>query len=202
MPRYDAILFDFDGVLLDSEPLHADCWAQVLAPFGVSLPWEEYRERYVGLDDREMLRIIAAEARPPLDWQILWAEYPAKKELFRLQMANPVFPPSLPALLERLQGRYKLAVVSNSARTEIEPPLEVRDLRRYFDAVVVGGDGPRLKPAPDPYLLAARLLEAHEPLVVEDSPPGIASGRAAGFDVLAVSSAAEMPERLLTCLSG
>jgi HAD superfamily hydrolase (TIGR01509 family) len=174
----------------------------VLAPFGVSLPWEQYRERYIGLDDREMLRIIAAEAQPPFDWQILWAQYPAKKELFRLQMANPEFPTALPDLLESLSGQYKLAVVSNSARTEIEPPLEIRNLRKYFDALVVGGDVARLKPAPDPYLLAARLLEARAPLVVEDSPPGIASGRAAGFEVLAVKSAAEMPERLLTCLSG
>src|SRR5579872_1132174 len=166
MPRYDAILFDFDGVLLDSEPLHAACWAEVLAPFGVNLPWEEYRERYIGLDDREMLRAIAAEAQPPLDWQILWAQYPAKKELFRVKMKNPVFPAALPELLARLHGQYKLAVVSNSARMEIEPPLEIRNLRRYFSVVVVGGDGPRLKPAPDPYLLAARLLEARQPLVV------------------------------------
>lgn len=202
MPRYDAILFDFDGVLLDSEPLHAGCWAEVLAPFGVSLTWEEYGARYVGLDDRLMLRMIAEEAVPPLDWEILWAQYPAKKELFRLRMENPVFAPGLPQLLERLRQEYKLAVVSSSARMEIEPPLETCNLRRYFQALVDGGAVERHKPAPDPYLLAARLLDARQPLVVEDSPPGIASGKAAGFDVLAVKSAADMPELLLTCLSG
>ena len=202
MPRYDAILFDFDGVLLDSEPLHCACWAEVLAPFGVDLNWEEYSRRYVGMDDREMLRMIAAEARPPLDWSILWAQYPAKKEMFRLRMQNPVFPPALPDLLEQLYRQYKMAVVSSSARMEIEPPLEVRNLRRYFGALVGGSDVERHKPFPDPYLLAARLLGARAPLVVEDSPPGIASGRAAGFEVLAVNSAAEMPDLLLTCLSG
>ncbi len=202
MPRYDAILFDFDGVLLDSEPLHAACWAEVLAPFGVHLTWEEYGARYVGMDDREMLRLIAAEHQPPLDWEALWAQYPAKKELFRRRMRNPVFPAALPGLLERLHGEYKLAVVSSSARTEIEPPLEICNLRRFFGALVDGGAVERHKPAPEPYLLAARLLGARAPLVVEDSAPGIASGRAAGFDVLAVPSAAEMPERLRTCLSG
>lgn len=202
MPRFDAILFDFDGVLLDSEPLHAACWSEVLAPFGVHLTWEEYGPRYVGMDDREMLRIIAAQFNPPLDWEQLWAQYPAKKELFRLRMQHPVFPEGLSELLDDLHRQYKLAVVSSSARTEIEPPLEICNFRRYFGALVDGGAVERHKPAPDPYLLAAKLLDARTPLVVEDSPPGIASGRAAGFEVLAVSSAAEMPGRLRTCLSG
>src|SRR5690242_9067840 len=202
MPRYDAILFDFDGVLLDSEPLHCACWAEVLAPLGVNLTWEEYTRRYVGLDDRIMLQMLASEARPPLIWHDLWAQYPAKKELFRRRIQDPVFSPRLPALLESLHGQYKLAVVSSSSRLEIEPPLEACNLRRYFSALVSGSDVERIKPAPDPYLLAARLLTAQAPLVVEDSEPGIASGRAAGFPVLAVKSAAEMPELLLTCLSG
>jgi beta-phosphoglucomutase len=202
MPRYDAILFDFDGVLLDSEPLHCACWAEVLAPLGVNLTWEEYSPRYVGLDDRIMLQIIASEARPPLDWQMLWAQYPAKKELFRQRIQNPVFHPGLPDLLEHLHAQYKLAVVSSSSRTEIEPPLETGNLRRYFSALVGGGDVKHHKPAPEPYLLAARLLGAQTPLVVEDSKAGVASARAAGFPVLQVHSAAEMPARLLTCLSG
>ncbi|MBZ5577110.1 MAG: HAD family phosphatase [Acidobacteriia bacterium] len=202
MPRFDAILFDFDGVLLDSEPIHCACWADVLAPVGAKLEWEDYRARFVGMDDREMLRMIAAEADPPLDWQILWAQFPAKKAGFRQRIQDPPFLPGLPALLERLSGEYKLAVVSSSSRMEIEPPLAARNLRRYFQVLVTGEDVEHHKPAPDPYLLAARLLDARAPLVVEDSPPGIASAHAAGFEVLAVNSAAEMPDRLLTCLSG
>jgi HAD superfamily hydrolase (TIGR01509 family) len=202
MPRFDAILFDFDGVLLDSEPLHAACWAEVLAPLGVTLDWDDYRARFVGMDDREMLRIIAAEADPPLDWQTLWDRFPAKQERFRELMKSPPFPPGLPELLERVHRDYKLAVVSSSSRIEIEPPLEARRLRRYFEVVVTGGDVKHHKPAPEPYLLAANLLGARAPLVVEDSAPGIASGRAAGFEVLPVKSAAAMPDLLLTCLSG
>ncbi|HEY1242788.1 MAG TPA: HAD family phosphatase [Bryobacteraceae bacterium] len=201
MPRHDAILFDFDGVLIDTEPLHCACWAEVLAPYGVRLTWDEYGKRYVGMDDREMLRIIA-EAHPPLDWDALWAQYPAKNELFRLKIKHPAFPPALPDLLENLHKQYKLAVVSTSARMEIEPPLEACNLRRYFGVLVGGGDVERRKPAPDPYLRAAHLLGARDPLVVEDSPHGIASGRAAGFAVLEVKSAADMPGLLLTYLSG
>jgi len=202
MPRFDAILFDFDGVLLDSEPLHCACWAEVLAPLGAKLDWELYSQRYIGMDDRLMLREIAAETHPPLDWQALWQQFPAKKECFRRKILNPPFLPELQPLLERLHREYRLAVVSSSSRMEIEPPLEARRLRGYFGALVTGEDVERHKPAPDPYLLAARLLGVRAPLVVEDSAPGIASGRAAGFPVLAVASAAEMPGRLLTCLSG
>ena len=202
MPRYDAILFDFDGVLLDSEPIHAACWAEVLAPLGVNLTWEQYRARYVGMDDRIMLRQIAAEAVPPLDWELLWAQYPAKKELFRQKITDPPFPAKLVGLLEQLHSQYPLAVVSSSSRIEIEPPLAVRNFRQYFAALVSGEDVERHKPAPDPYLLAARLLGVRTPLVVEDSDPGVESAQAAGFAVLRVRCASEMPDRLLTCLEG
>lgn len=202
MPPFDAILFDFDGVLLDSEPLHCACWAEVLEPAGAKLDWDTYEARYVGMDDRQMLRMIAAETDPPLDWQTLWAQFPAKKECFRRKMLEPSFPPALPDLLEKLSAEFKLAVVSSSSHIEVEPPLEARGLRRYFQAVVCGEDVEHHKPAPDPYLLAARLLGARTPLVVEDSEPGLASGRAAGFEVLPVARAAEMPDLLATRLFG
>ncbi len=148
-----------------------------------------------------MLRRIAEAAVPPLDWAALWSQYPAKKQRFTEKMNAPPFLPELPALLERLRPEYKLAVVSTSARVEIEPPLEAAGLRKFFDVLVTGEDVTHRKPAPDPYLRAADCLRAHKPLVVEDSAPGIASGRAAGFEVLAVRTAAEMPRLLLDRLS-
>jgi len=202
MSGFDAILFDFDGVLIDSEPLHCACWAAALAPLGVKLEWDIYRARYMGVDDRDMLCHIAAGANPPLDWEMLWARYPVKKELFQREMQRPQFVPGLSALLDELHPDYKLAVVSSSARLEIEPPLVLGNLRGYFGALIAGEDVEHLKPAPDPYLLAARLLSAQKPLVVEDSPAGITSGRAAGFEVLAVSSASSMAAALLDRLSG
>jgi len=202
MPRFDAILFDFDGVLVDSEPMHCACWAEVLAPLGVILSWEQYRERFAGRDDREMLRSLAAEADPPLDWKLLWAQFPAKQRCFCRKMKDPPFLPQLADLLERLSKEFNLAVVTSSSRIEIEPPLEARHLRQYFSALVTGEDVERHKPAPDPYLLAARLLGARTPLVVEDSAPGLASGCAAGFAVLEVSKANDMPDLLRTCLFG
>ena len=201
MPTFDAILFDFDGVLVDSEPLHCAAWGEVLAPLGVRLYWEYYRKHYLGMQDADMIRQIAARANPPLDWRDLWARHGAKKEVLRRKLEGAPFAPGLARLLADLQRSYRLAVVSSSARMEVEPPLEMAGLRCYFAAVVTGQDVERPKPSPDPYLLAARLVSSRAPLVVEDSPAGTASGRAAGFEVLAVASAAEMPHLLRACLS-
>jgi len=194
MPTFDSILFDFDGVLADSEPVHCACWAEVLAPQRITLEWEGYRERFMGIDDREMLRILAAEATPQLAWEDLWKLYPEKKERFRARMTTmPPFDPSLSEFLSDLDGRYIMAVVSSSSCSEIEPMLQAGGLRQFFRTVVGGENVKRHKPAPDPYLLAAERLGVRAPLVVEDSEAGLASGRAAGFEVLAVRHPAEVP---------
>ncbi|HEY2011973.1 MAG TPA: HAD family phosphatase [Bryobacteraceae bacterium] len=198
MPAFDAILFDFDGVLIDSEPVHWACWAEVLAPLGVHLDWEFYRERCIGIDDREMLRMMATRCEPARDWEELWGQYPAKREIFRSRMiGNPAFPQGIAGLLRSLQGTYKLAVVTSSGRPEIEPMLEAGGLRGYFDTLVCARDAARHKPAPEPYLLAAERLGARTPLVVEDSEAGLASGRAAGFEVLAVKTPEEVPRLVM-----
>jgi beta-phosphoglucomutase len=202
MPEFEAILFDFDGVLLDSEPVHCACWAEVLAPFGVTVEWEYYRQHGVGVDDREMLRTLAARFDPPRNWEELWAVYPAKKKLFQTRMAQlPPFDPSLDGFLGELHRAYKLAVVTSSATTEIAPILAAGRIRRHFDTLVGGDDVKRHKPAPDPYLLAAQRLGVRAALVVEDSEPGMASGRAAGFEVLLVKGPADLQERVLGRLS-
>ena len=202
MPEFEAILFDFDGVLLDSEPVHYACWAEVLSPLGVAVEWEYYREYGVGVDDREMLRTVAARSDPPRDWEELWAQYPAKKKLFQARMAQlPPFDPSLDGFLGELHGAYKLAVVTSSATTEIAPILAAGGIRHHFDTLVGGEDVQHHKPAPEPYLLAAQRLGVRAALVVEDSEPGVASGRAAGFEVLAVKGPADLRQRVLERLS-
>ncbi len=197
MPEFQAILFDFDGVLLDSEPVHCACWAEELAGLGVTLTWDFYSRHCIGIDDREMLRMMASQSDPPRDWRDLWALYPAKKERFRARMiAQPAFDPALNGLLARLAGRYRLAVVSSSSTAEVEPLLTAGGLRTYFDTLVGGEQVQHHKPAPDPYLLAAGRLGVTRALVLEDSPAGIASGRAAGFEVLAVERPADVPALL------
>jgi beta-phosphoglucomutase len=199
MPPFDAILFDFDGVLADTEPLHWACWSDALAPLGISFTWDYYREHCIGVDDRDMLKKLASQYDPPRHWQDLWARYPVKTETFRARsLAAPPFDPGLDEWLRGLHQRYRLAVVSSSSRTEIDPLLVAEGLREHFDATVYAEDVPKekLKPAPDPYLLAAMRTGAHHPLVIEDSVAGQQSGRAAGFEVLALNHAAQLRLRL------
>ena len=203
MSEFDAILFDFDGVLVDSEPVHWACWAEVLKPKGVILDWDFYQERCIGIDDRDMLRMLALRADPPQTYEPLWELYPAKKNLFRERMTGaPQFPAETAVMLEQLRGRYKLAVVSSSATDEIEPLLSAGGILHHFETVVGGNQVRRQKPAPEPYLLAAERLGARTALVVEDSDAGAASGRAAGFEVLRVTHPGEVAGRVLERLRG
>jgi beta-phosphoglucomutase len=193
MSAFEAIFFDFDGVLIDSEPVHWACWREVILPLGIDLSWEFYRDRCIGIDDREMLRMIAG-AR---EWLDLWAKYPEKKQMFRTRMIEaPPFPETLAATLAALKPSYRMAVVSSSSCEEIEPLMARAGLRGYFDTVVGGGDVKKQKPAPEPYLLAASRLGVTRALVLEDSEAGMAAGRAAGFQVLQVRHPSEVPDVL------
>src|ERR1700720_1704524 len=101
--EFEAILFDFDGVLVDSEPIHWACWAEAVQPLNFDLDWDFYREHCIGIDDREMLRMMGARATPPRDWKDLWSRYAAKKELFRARtMQVPPFAATLDAFLGQL----------------------------------------------------------------------------------------------------
>jgi HAD superfamily hydrolase (TIGR01509 family) len=194
MPAYDAILFDFDGVLADTEPLHFRCWREILNPYGIHLDWNTYAQTCIGITDRLMLAQFCDRATPPVELQTLVDQYPRKREMFRELISRELpFFAGCGEFLDSLNG-YLLAVVSSSGRLEIEPALERAGLLNRFDILVCGGDVRNHKPAPDPYLLAASRLNAQRPLVIEDSAAGVESARAAGFDVLRVHSPFEVPE--------
>ncbi len=187
---WDAILFDFDGVLADTEPVHYDCWKQILQPFGIELDWGFYAKQCIGVSDRLMVQRLAGERTPPVAFDDIWPEYNRKQAMFRerLETSAPFLTETM-EMIRDLSHIYKLAVVSSSGRSEVEPPLERAGIRPYFQTLVCGKEVPNLKPSPDPYLRAAELLGAKRPLVIEDSDSGVASGTAAGFEVLRVSSA-------------
>ena len=192
MSPFEGIFFDFDGVLLDTEPVHWASWAEVLAPAGIELTWEYYAKNAIGIDDRDVLRTLARNADPPRDFESLWALYPAKKRLFQQRVANPPFDAALVELLPTLERDYKLAVVSSSAASEIEPLLVAGGIWGHFATIVGGSDVTRHKPAPEPYLLAGSRLGVTRALVLEDSAAGIASAQAAGFEVIPVRAPNEV----------
>jgi beta-phosphoglucomutase len=194
---YDAILFDFDGVLVDSEPVHYACWSEILSTFGLTLGWDAWCANCIGVSDRAMLQRMCRELSPPIDVETLYATYPRKNARFLELMGERMpFFDGVRELFESLYSEYDLAVVTSSVRGEVEPLLEKAGLAPYLKAAVYGGEVKRLKPAPDPYLRAAELLQAKYPLVVEDSDAGEASGRAAGFNVLRVTVPGEVPQAL------
>ncbi len=180
--KHDALLFDFDGVLADTERVHHRAWNQTLEPLGIQLDWEAYQKNFVGVADEVALR----ERLKLDDRDGLVAR---KQALFRkgLEESHP-FLADTGKLLEELCTFYKLAVVSSSYKSEVEPPLVRSNLRQYFQMLITGEDVRNFKPSPEPYLLAAERLGVKHPLVIEDSDAGVASGRAAGFEVLRVSA--------------
>ncbi|MCX6593822.1 MAG: HAD family phosphatase [Acidobacteria bacterium] len=194
MKDYQAVLFDFDGVLVDSEPVHFACWQEILAPYRITLDWDYYEQNCIGVSDRAMIATLVPLANPSVEFDEIYAQYPRKKALFRDRMlAQPaIYEPTM-ELVRSLDG-YKRAVVTSSGRTEVEPILDKLGLLPHLDATVFGGDVERLKPAPDPYLRAASLLGITRALVVEDSEAGIASGQAAGFDVVRITHARDVAQ--------
>jgi HAD superfamily hydrolase (TIGR01509 family) len=187
--RYDALLFDFDGVLADTEHAHHSSWNRILEPFGIQFTWSEYLKQCVGVADL----IVAERLKLPNP-----AEAVAhKQQVFRETLErNPPFLADTLALIPALAAEFRMAVVSSSFRSEIVPPLERAGLIPHFEAVICGDDVQHFKPAPDPYLLAVERLSVANPLVIEDSDSGVASGKAAGLEVLRVSGPDKMPMEL------
>jgi beta-phosphoglucomutase len=182
--QYDAILFDFDGTLVDSEPVHFEAWREVLAPFKIELTWDEYARNCIGVSDRAMILRLAAELG--LSFEELYATYPAKKEIVRSKLlANPPMPAATKALIPTLT-QVPIAVVTSSYELEVLPILDTLGLSHLFQTMVFGDQVQKLKPHPEPYLTAAQRLGVHNPLVFEDSDAGLASARAAGFTAIQV----------------
>ncbi len=185
--RFDAVLFDFDGVIVDSEPLHFAAWVEAVAPLGIQVEWAYYREHCVGTHERFTLQLLGALAPSPCDAETLEAAYSRKKEIFsRTLFAAPPFAEGLRELLGALRKEYRLGLVSSTNRYVIEPALAAGGFDGVFELLVCGREAEQVKPAPHPYLRAAALLAAKNPLAVEDSASGIASARAAGFEVLVI----------------
>lgn len=195
--HYDALLFDFDGVLADTEPLHYECWAEVLRPLGIELGWEAFQKYGVGLTDLALMEFLAAQAPTKMEPETIRSKVQDKKKLFVAKAATCSAISDATAFAVKLCGGYKMAIVSSSSRLEVVPMLSRAGILSCFSTFVFGKEAGRPKPAPDPYLLAASRLDAKSPLVIEDSDAGIASGRAAGFAVLRVPHPEQLPGLLL-----
>lgn len=195
--RYEAVLFDFDGVLIDSEPLHFACWRELAAPLGVRIDWETYNTRLRGHSGDGLIETMRRLADPAVPFDTMQSIYPAKHDLFRERvMQTEVMSEGVKELLRGL-AEYRLAIVSSARQAHVFPILGRAGVRECFDTIVCRDDVTAVKPSPEPYRTAASRLGVDRALVVEDSEAGLASGRAAGFDVLYIPEYAQMPERLM-----
>lgn len=193
MIPYDALFFDFDGVLADTEPLHWRIWQEVLLPVGIDLGWDYYERECIGITEVAMLETLGRLANPPKAAHELSPLYPLKRSRFRDEVtARPPIPSETIALVKELPG-LKMAVITSSQRSEIEPILKQTNLLPLMAACVYGDETAKHKPSPEPYLLAVERTQARRALVFEDSEPGLASARAAGLEAVRVTSASELP---------
>jgi HAD superfamily hydrolase (TIGR01509 family) len=180
-----ALLFDLDGTLVDSDPIHLAAWQQVLRPYGFEVDAEEYRRRISG----RLNPAIVADYLPQLD-NAQARDFAARKEAMFREAATSLHAVSgLHALLERTTG-MKLALVTNAPRENVEHLLRVLHLEQTFDVCVLADDLGIGKPDPAPYreaLLRLDVLPA-DGLAFEDSVSGVRSARAAGLRVVGLTT--------------
>jgi beta-phosphoglucomutase-like phosphatase (HAD superfamily) len=180
-----AVIFDCDGTLVDSEPLARSAWERALAPHGYALTDADI-EASVGLP-YATVHAYFAERAPLPGAAAFWPAFAG--ELYGLIDAQlVVFEDAVAAVSELREAGMPIAVASSSPRERLDRTLATAALDGAFDATVAGDEVERGKPAPDMFLEAARRLDAPPAgcIVVEDSPPGVAAGRAAGMPTLAV----------------
>ncbi|MBM3875550.1 MAG: HAD family phosphatase [Verrucomicrobia bacterium] len=183
-----AVIFDLDGVIVDSEPVHERAFRDVFAAIGHAATHGVHFPDYYGKSDVTVWKDFVARHRPPEPLDEL-VEQKQRRFLEILRESKPVFD-ALPALVASLAGRFKLAVASGSPHVVIDAVLGMEDLRRRFGAVVSADDVARGKPAPDVFLEAARRLgvAAAACCVIEDSVAGVQGARAAGMQVIGITT--------------
>jgi beta-phosphoglucomutase len=199
----EAIVFDFDGVIADSEPLHLRAYQTVLERDRIELTREDYYSRYLGFDDSGLFRALAKDRGIQITDSLIDAWVDAKSELIEDMLADSsiLFPGAI-ACVRMLAERYPLAIASGALGPEIELVLERAGLADCFETIASASDGVRGKPAPDLYLLAIGKLrdvvavDAKSCVAIEDSKWGLEAAQKAGLRTVAVTHtypASELP---------
>ncbi|HVM96524.1 MAG TPA: HAD family phosphatase [Candidatus Acidoferrales bacterium] len=200
-----AVIFDLDGVLIDSEALQHKAYSTVLQRFGVSVDKPTYARHWI------------AEGRGP-EFAVETYRLPLLPEQLRSEKSGIYFDilrhevalmSGAPEALKRLEPHFRLAVATNSSRREVEFILQRFELASYFTAIVTREDYANAKPAPDAFLKAAELLQTPPALclVVEDAQRGVLAAHRAGIKVVVVpneytrNSDFSLAERVLNGLS-
>ena len=185
---FQGIVFDLDGTLVDSEIVHADAWLGVLARHGLEFDYHWF-DRWVGLSDRLLAESVTSDYALTVTTEVLRKE---KQTLFHSLVARQL--KAFSGVEEELAGFSRsgipMALATNSPLADVEQVFRATSLGQWLQQVVTADDVPRLKPAPDMYLLAVERLglPAAHCIAMEDSPAGVAAARKAGLYVLGLTT--------------
>lgn len=182
---FGAVLFDMDGVLVDSEPYNVKALKETFDAIGVNFP-ESYYEQFIGSYFKRSRRIMKTDM-PSLSQAVF------DEALDKMIQTVPPYPEILfknakATLIELYERGYKIGLCSSSPMTHIQACIDQCGLSQYLDVVISGDELKESKPNPEIYLLAAKRLgvEAYKCLVIEDSKAGIEAGKKAGMYVLGI----------------
>ena len=192
-----GVVFDFDGVIADTERLHLQAYQDVLRDRGMTLSAEDYEARYLGFDDVGVFTTVASDLGFAFDRGELERLIEVKGRRYtELVAAGDVVFSDAPECIERLAGDLVLGIASGALHQEIEDILNAAGLRGHFSAIVAADDVEHAKPAPDGYARAVELLSAElgrpsSPagfVAIEDSRWGIEAAVAAGLPCVGVTT--------------
>jgi HAD superfamily hydrolase (TIGR01509 family) len=195
-----AIFFDFNGVIIDDERIHLRAYREVLQTHNVELDEDDYF-KCLGMDDVAFTRAAFARVGREVDDETTRAIIDREHEVHRSIIESEVpFAPGVITFVKEASREFDLGIVSMAELSEIEHVLAPANLLQHFTVIVTAEPGLNHKPAPDCYSRALELLNAArrgdrklplvagECLVIEDAPPGVQAGRAAGMRTLAVTN--------------
>ena len=188
MNQFKAVIFDMDGVIVDSESRHERAYLEVVRKLGYGNTHGLRFADYVGRSDEELwVDFIARHSPPQPAEELLALKTQCVVEILRRE--QPVFD-GVAELIEKLAARYELALASGSERPVVQEVLKLKHFGRFFSVVVTSSEVKHGKPAPDIFLRAAELLKVAPGscCVVEDSKPGVAAALAADMQVIVITN--------------
>ena len=188
MAKIKAVLFDMDGLMVDSEPVHFQAYKKVFNKYGKDFTEETFKG-YIGTSDVDCSKDMVVRFNLPIAAETLLTQ--KRQEFKRLIKNQLVTQPGLNELLTNLsENNYKIAIGSSSTLADIKIIINGINISSYIDAYASAEEVEHGKPSPDVYLLAAKKLrvEPLECLVLEDAPKGVQAGKSAGMKVFAIPS--------------
>jgi len=194
-----AVIFDFDGVIANTEPVHMRAFQLTLGEDGITLTEEEYYSNYLAYDDKTLFKTVLKDKEITHDETVIRELMERKSGHYESIIKDNIeILPGVKDFIGNLCGKYHLSIGSGALRQEIADILEFAGIEDYFEVIVSAEDVENCKPAPDVFVEVLRRLNASgtgsdtispdECLVVEDSVSGVEAALSAGMKCLAVTN--------------